>query len=102
MAQGHLELTGIQGVVPAEIPEFPLPRHPEGPAVHGLSSHPDALGGQTGVAEHGHAVGTHPVIAAVVLLGLLPHALLEHPLDLLLGKTHVLQSLRLIPVGVIG
>ncbi len=84
--EGHLELAGVQGVVPPEIPELPLPRHPEGPAVHALAPHPDALGGQAGVAEGGHPVGAHPVIAAVVLLLLLLHPLLQHPLDLLLGE----------------
>ena len=100
--QGHLELAGVQGVVPAEVPEFPLPRHPESPAVHALSPHPDPLGGQAGVAEHGHAVGAHPVTAPVVLLGLLRHPLLEHPLNLLLREAHIFQGLDLVPVGVVG
>ena len=102
VAQGHLELAGVQGVVPAEVPEFPLPRHPEGPAVHTLSPHPDALGGQARVAEHGHTVCAHPVIAPVVLLVLLLHPLPEHPLDLFLREAHILQRLNFVPVGVLG
>ena len=101
MAQGHLELAGVQGVVPTEVPEFPLPRHPKGPVVHGLAPHPDALGGQTGVAEGGHAVGPHPIAAPVVLLILLLHPLFQHPLDLFLGKAHVFQGLLLVPVGIV-
>ena len=102
LAQGHLKLAGIQGVVPAEVPEFPLPRHPKGPVVHGLSPHSDALGGQAGVAEGGHAVGAHPVAAAVVLLLLLLHPLLEHFFDVLLREQLVEPCLLLVPVGVVA
>ena len=102
MAQGHLKLPGVQGIVPPEVPEFPFPSHPEGPLVHGLAPHPDALGGQPGVAEDRHTVGAHPAIASVVLLGLLSHTLFEHPLDLLGGEPQILQGLLLVPVGVIA
>ena len=100
--QGHLELPGVQGVVLAKVPEPPLPGHPEGPAVHALAPHPDTLGGVAAVAEHRHAVGAHPIAAPVVLLGLLGHALLQHPLDLLLGEAQVFQGLGLIPGGIVG
>lgn len=44
MAQGHLELAGVQGVVPPEIPEAALARHPEGPLALALAPHPMPLG----------------------------------------------------------
>ena len=99
--EGHLELPGIQGVVPPEIPEAALPCHPEGPAVHPLAPHPDPLGRQPGVAKGGHPMGPHPVFSAVVLLLLLLHPLLEHLLDLLLGEQLVKPGLLLVPVGIV-
>ena len=101
MPQSHLELAGVQGVVPAKIPELSLPRHPEGPFIHALTAHPDALGRQAGIAEGGHAVGAHPVVAAVVLLLLLLHALFQHALNFFLAEPHVFQGLLLVPVGVV-
>ena len=47
-------------------------------------------------------MGSYPVTPPVVLLGLLLHTFLQHPLDLLLGEAQVFQRLFLIPVGVVG
>ena len=47
-------------------------------------------------------MGAYPVIAAVVLLSLFLHPLLEQALDLLLGEAQVLQGLDLVPVGAVG
>ena len=99
MPQRHLELPGVQGVVPPEIPEPPLPGHPERPLIHGLAPHPDTRRGQAGVTEHGHAVGTHPVAASVMLLGLLPEPLAEHLLNLLLGQARVDGRLDGVVIG---
>ena len=46
-------------------------------------------------------MGAHPVAAAVVLLSLFLHPLLEHPFNLLLGEAHVFQSLDFVPIGVV-
>ncbi len=96
MAQGHLELAGVQGVVPPEIPEAALARHPEGPLALALAPHPDAVGAHARVAEDGHAVGAYPVVAAVVLLPLLVHPLSEHLFDLCVGQQLIELGLLLV------
>ena len=96
-AEGRLELAHVQGVVLAEVPVFPISGHHHGGAVAALSPHPDPVGVPAAVAEGGAALGAHPVIAAVVLLGLLPEAFLQAPeklLQRLVGKARGFQLLQ--------
>ena len=103
-AQGHLELPVVQSAVLAEIPIAPLPGHPEGPALPGLPAHTQARRGHAQIAEDRHAVGAHPVAAAVVLFPLLVSALPEQGLNLQLGQAFVQLRLLLVvlPQGGVG
>ena len=103
--EGHLELAGVQGVVLPEIPILALPCHRHGGTVAALAADADAAGVPAAVAPGGAALGAHPVVAAVVLLGLLLEPLFQTPeqlLQRLLRHPQVPQAAHRLPQVLLG
>ena len=79
--QGELELPHADLLVGAVAAVAALTGDLDGGPVAALAAHADAAGVEARVAEGAGAAGADPVVAAVVGLGLLLEALLEHPLE---------------------